>query len=261
MGITLDTIQASFHSITISDGTDTLAIANDGSIAVTDNGGSLTVDATNLDIRDLSAAQDNVAISDGTDTLAVNNDGSLNAVVSATNLDIRDLTHVSDSVKVGDGTDFLAIATDGSIAVTDNGGSLTVDASDLDIRDLTHVSDSVKIGDGTDFLAINNDGSINVTGSLTIAQDAFSTWQTSATTVTTTATQLASTPLTSRDHMVIQNLGNEDIYVGPANTVTTSNGLKIPKGSSQEIALQSDANIYAITANNTANVRVAEYAA
>jgi len=38
--------------------------------------------------------------------------------VEATNLDIRDLTHVSDSIKIGDGTDFLAIAGDGSIAVT-----------------------------------------------------------------------------------------------------------------------------------------------
>lgn len=176
----------------ISDGTDAIAINADGSLNITDNGGSITVDgsvtvtATDLDIRDLSASQDNVAISDGTDTLAVNNDGSINAVVSATDLDIRDLTHVSDSVKIGDGTDFLAVAADGSIAITDNGGSLTVDgtvtiqdggnaisvddaggsltvdATDLDIRDLTHVSDSIKVGDGTDLLAVNADGSINV---------------------------------------------------------------------------------------------------
>lgn len=127
-----------------------LVVNVDGSVNVTDNGGSLTVDgsvtvtATDLDIRDLSAAQDNVAISDGTDTLAVNADGSINAVVSATDLDIRNLSHTQDSVKVGDGTDFLAIAADGSIAVTDNGGSLTVDAVNLDIRDLTAASDSVK---------------------------------------------------------------------------------------------------------------------
>jgi hypothetical protein len=55
--------------------------------------------------------------------------------VSATNLDIRDLTHASDSIKIGDGTDFLAINTDGSINVTlatvadddaDAGGSVKV---------------------------------------------------------------------------------------------------------------------------------------
>jgi hypothetical protein len=75
-----------------------LKVNADGSINVTDNGASLTVDATDLDIRDLSASQDNVAISDGTDTLAVNSDGSINAVVTATNLDIRDLTSATDSV-------------------------------------------------------------------------------------------------------------------------------------------------------------------
>ena len=65
-----------------------VTIANDstGVLSINDNGGSITVDgtvtvtATDLDIRDLSASQDNVAISDGTDTLAVNTDGSINVV-------------------------------------------------------------------------------------------------------------------------------------------------------------------------------------
>jgi len=96
-----------------------------------------------LDDVILDASTSNIAISDGTDTLAVNGDGSINAIVTATDLDIRDLTHVSDSVKVGDGTDFLAIAADGSIAVTDNGGSLTVDFTRL-----LDSTDSVAIGDG-----------------------------------------------------------------------------------------------------------------
>lgn len=60
---------------------------------------TVTVTATDLDIRDLSHTQDSVKIGDGTDFLAVNNDGSINAVVSATNLDIRDLTAASDSVQ------------------------------------------------------------------------------------------------------------------------------------------------------------------
>jgi hypothetical protein len=90
---------------------------SDSPWSIDDGGGSLTVDAIDFDIRDLSASQDNVAISDGTDTLAVNGDGSLNAVVSATDLDIRDLTHATDSVKIGDGTDFLAVEADGSINV------------------------------------------------------------------------------------------------------------------------------------------------
>lgn len=76
-----------------------------------DGGNSITVDAVDLDIRNLSAAQDNVAVSDGTDTLAVNADGSIN--------------------------------------ITDNGGSITVDAVDLDIRDLTLAQDAVKVSANT----------------------------------------------------------------------------------------------------------------
>jgi hypothetical protein len=65
---------------------------------MSDAGGSLTVDASDLDIRDLNSATDSVT-------------------VVATNLDVRDLTHASDSVKIGDGTDFLAVNSDGSINV------------------------------------------------------------------------------------------------------------------------------------------------
>lgn len=183
-------------SVKVGDGTDFLAVNADGSLNITDNGGSLTVDATDLDIRDLDFAQDSVDVSnstnvgvvatdfdirdlshtqdsvkigDGTDFLSVNADGSLNITdnggsltVDATDLDIRDLDAAQDNVAISDGTDTLAINADGSLNITDNGGSLTVDATDLDIRDLSHSQDSVKIGDGTDFLAVNADGSLNV---------------------------------------------------------------------------------------------------
>lgn len=160
-----------------------LAVNADGSVNITDNGGSLTVDAnnldirdlvfasdkvdvtgssvtvsaTNLDIRDLSASQDNVAISDGTDTLAVNGDGSINAVVSATNLDIRDLSSATDSVEVLQAThDNLNananiqvgnadVANGNPVPVSDAGGSLTVDANNLDIRDLAFATDKVDV--------------------------------------------------------------------------------------------------------------------
>jgi hypothetical protein len=80
-------------------------VANGNPVPVSDAGGSLTVDASDLDIRDLAFATDKVDVS-----------GS-SVSVSATDLDIRDLTHASDSVKVGDGTEFLAINSDGSINV------------------------------------------------------------------------------------------------------------------------------------------------
>lgn len=238
--ITLDTLDQTLHSVKVGDGTDLLAINADGSLNITDNGGSITVDGS--------------------------------VTVSATDLDIRDLSHTQDSVKVGDGTDFLALNADGSVNITDNGGSLTVDgtvavssvggtvtvsATDLDIRDLSHTQDSVKIGDGTDFLAVNADGSITVQANFA----GFSTWQTKTVTATTTAGQLDGTPLASRLYVEIQNLGTHDIYVGPTSGVTTANGLKIAKGSSQSIQLDDGADIFCITSSGTADVRFAEYAA
>lgn len=108
-------------------------VANGNPVPVSDAGGSITVDAVNLDIRDLTFATDKVDVS-GSD---------ITATVTATDLDIRDLAFVTDKVDV-------------------SGSAVTVSATNLDIRDLTHASDSIKIGDGTDFLAINTDGSINV---------------------------------------------------------------------------------------------------
>lgn len=148
----------------ITDGNDTALVDASGRLSVSvDNtpavtiSGSVTVTATDLDIRDLNSATDSVT-------------------VVATDLDIRNLSSATDSVAVTDGGGSLTV--DGSVSIT---GSVTVTATDLDIRDLnsatdsvtvlatnldirdlTHATDSVKVGDGTDFLAVNADGSINV---------------------------------------------------------------------------------------------------
>lgn len=66
-------------------GTIRVTLANDQAVvSVDDNGGSLTVDATNLDIRDLDYTTDSVEIKDaGGDALAINADGSINTVSTA----------------------------------------------------------------------------------------------------------------------------------------------------------------------------------
>lgn len=128
-------------AIKIVDGTITsrqLTVNADGSLNITDNGNSLTVDAADLDIRDLAFATDKVDAS-----------GSVVALDAPTLAALESIT-----VQNGAGA--------GAVNIQDGGNSITVDATDLDIRDLTHVSDSMKVGDGTDFLAINTDGSINV---------------------------------------------------------------------------------------------------
>lgn len=172
-----------------------LTVNADGSVNITDNGGSLTVDAVDLDIRDLDSATDSVEVLQAThDNLNANanlqvgdadvedanpvpvSDAGGSLTVDATDLDIRDLVFATDSVDVTGSEVSLDAATlaalesitvqngagAAAVNIQDGGNSITVDATDLDIRDITHVSDSIKIGDGTDFLAINADGSINV---------------------------------------------------------------------------------------------------
>lgn len=129
-----------------------LKVNADGSINVGDNGSSLTVDAVDLDIRDLSHTQDSVQIGDGTDILSVNADGSIN------------ITDNGGSLTIDDGGGSITV--DGSVSITgnvtvdqgtspwvvgDGGSSLTVDAVDLDIRDLSAAQDSVKsqLADGS----------------------------------------------------------------------------------------------------------------
>jgi hypothetical protein len=128
-------------AIKVVDGTLTsqvMTVNADGSLNITDNGGSITVDGT-------------VALDSG--TLAALE----NITVSATDLDIRDLAFATDKVDVSGSQVELGATT---LAALEN---ITVSATDLDIRDLSHVQDSVKIGDGTDLLAVNADGSINTT--------------------------------------------------------------------------------------------------
>lgn len=154
-----------------------LKVLVDGSINVNDNGGSITVDAINLDIRDLVfatdkvdasgsvvaldaptlAALESITVQNGAGAAAVNiQDGGNSITVDAVNLDIRDLAFATDKADVSGSTVELGVTTLAALE------SITVVATDLDIRNLSHTQDSVKIGDGTDFLAVNTDGSINV---------------------------------------------------------------------------------------------------
>lgn len=120
-----------------------------------------------LDSATLAALENiTVTVDNGAGAAAVNiQDGGNSITVDATNLDIRDLAFATDKVDVSGSTVELGATTLAAletITVEQGTSPWVVSATDLDIRDLTHVSDSVKIGDGTEFLAINTDGSINV---------------------------------------------------------------------------------------------------
>jgi hypothetical protein len=227
-------------SVKIGDGTDFLAVNADGSINV-------NFTATDLDIRDLDFAQDSVDVSGSEVSLDSATLAALeNITVSATDLDIRDLAFATDKVDVSGSEVSLDSAT---LAALEN---ITVSATDLDIRDLTHASDSVKVGDGSDFLAINSDGSINN------VDRPFTSIAHGATLATTTAAVLVASPLAGRRTILIQNLGNSDVYLGAAS-VSDTNGIRLPKGASVELEKYgSSVPLYVRTASGNADVRYME---
>lgn len=223
--ITLDTVQADLHSIQIKDAAgDALAISA---------GGAALIEAVDLDIRDLAFATDKVDVTG-----------------SEVSLDAGTLAAL-ESITVQNGAGAAAVN------IQDGGNSITVDASDLDIRDLSHTQDSVKIGDGTDFLAINADGSINAQ----FTEAGYASWKVTTQAVGASEVQLVSTPLTGRTRVEIQNLGSKDVWIRQITGVSTSNGLKISKGSSFVEALDAGAAIFAISDGASADLRIAEYAA
>jgi len=140
----------------LDNGTDQpLKVDASGVLAIQDGGGSITVDATDLDIRDLDNATDNV--------LVYGSDGVVN----------------------------LPLLTDnaGALAIQDNGASITVDATDLDIRDLDNTTDSVLVygNDGVNNVALLTDAS----GVLQVA--AVASYMEASETVNTGATFVGST--------------------------------------------------------------------
>jgi hypothetical protein len=178
-------------------------------------------------------------------------------VAAGINVEV-DLSHLDDSVRLGNGTDFFTSTSEnGDIAldVHISNTSLVVTATNLDIRDLTHVSDSVKVGDGTDFLAVETDGSINVNSK----KVGMSSLAHSAVSVTTTETQLVASPLSGRKSILIQNLGNANVYLGLTG-LTTADSVLLPKGASVEFEYGVGIDLYAITSSGTADVRIFEAA-
>jgi hypothetical protein len=78
--------------------------------------------------------------------------------------------------------------------------------------------------------------------------------------VISTEVALPTTNLAGRVSMIVQNLSQtQPIYVGPTG-VTTSTGLKIPKGGSLEIPAGEAIDLYGIAPSGTQDVRVFELA-
>jgi len=109
---TVTTLTSITNDVNIADGGNSITV--DGTVAATQSGvwdiGTVTT---------LTGITNDVNIADGGNSITVDGTVAISGTVTvdASDLDIRDLTHVSDSVKVGDGTDLLAVNSDGSINV------------------------------------------------------------------------------------------------------------------------------------------------
>jgi hypothetical protein len=182
-------------------------------------------------------------------------------VVTASDLDIRDLTHVSDSIKIGDGTDFLAVNADGSINVNLTDDGVADDAPDagnpLKVGSravsgaLTAVSAS---NDRADLLSdMYRRVWINDSPNISVASAAVSVPAASA-------VALPAAALAGRRRIMIQNLGSNDVYVGPTG-VTSSSGLRVAKGSTLALEVGENIALFARASSGAANdVRVFELA-
>jgi len=87
-----------------TDSTGALWVKQSGDMNIADGGNSITVDAVNLDVRDLTHVSDSVKIGDGTDFLAINGDGSINANFTAVS---EDETHAVSAVAKGANADVV----------------------------------------------------------------------------------------------------------------------------------------------------------
>lgn len=203
-----------------------------GALHISDGGGSITVDASNLDIRDLAFATDKV-------------DASGSSV------------SITGTVAVTQSTSPWVIG--------DGGGSITVDAVDLDIRNLNFSTDSVtsRLNDGAGNSISSTSNALNVfvtgSGALTINDAALANtaFENTAKSVTTTTGVLLATQLAARKYMYVQNLGSKSIYVGKSG-VTTSDGLRLSAGAIGEFRFGPALSLHAVADSGTQDIRLME---
>jgi hypothetical protein len=251
-----------------------------------------------LDEVILDASTSSISISDGTDTLAVNADGSINTTVTATDLDIRDLVNTQDSVAIGDETNLVDMQQmDSAFGTTsfgfgifgvrqDAGGSPVSGDGDAhplvfnnagELKVSANLSSSVSDDEPyTEMpIAIGGRGVSGALTALSATNDKFDilgdlyrrVWvndssnigaNAEAQSVGTTAAEALATPLAGRKSVTVQNNSNNSVYLGTDNTVTTANGMHIPKRSSATYPIGPDIDIWLIADAAATDVRLYE---
>ena len=133
-------------------------------VFINTSGGSVSISGTvALNTATLSALE-NITVQNGSGASAVNiQDGGNSITVDATDLDIRNLVFATDKVDVTNSTVGLDATTlsalesitvqnaggGSAVNIQDGGNSITVDAIDLDIRNLVFATDKVDVSNST----------------------------------------------------------------------------------------------------------------
>ena len=260
MSITVNKLDAACnHSVKISDGTNELSIDGSGFITANING-TVTVDATDLDIRDLVHTQDSVDLGDGTSTWNLQ---TLDSAFNDTGVSVGIAGVRQDAAG-------SPVSADGDAhpLVFNNDGELKV-AADLTSSVADDAADSgnpIKVGGrGVDgaltALSASNDR-FDLLGDLyrRVYVNASPNVGTSheAASVTTTAAEVLGTPLGGRTHVTVQNLGDAAVYIGNSSGVTSANGIQIPPCSSATFEWGEDLDMFLIAASGTQDVRLLE---
>lgn len=203
---------------------------------------SIVVTATDLDIRDLTQA-DEITVYQGTDPW----------VVSATDLDIRDLDHSQDNVAIAQGGNTMVVNADGSINVNAdidivNGAEKAEDAAHasgdigqyvLAVRQDSLASSTSNDGDYAS-LKVNAAGAlyVNVENTITVNDAALAATAianaANALDVADTAEAAVASALANRKYLWIYNNDNSKVYIGSSG-VTAANGFPVSPGSYMEL--------------------------
>lgn len=276
MGISIDKLQFDPSAPTQNQRVGSFLIGSGGTV-ISETGSSLnvnvtnslTISATDLDIRDLVFATDKVDVSGSEVSLDAATLAALeNITVSATDLDIRNLDYSLDNVAIKGATgNQLVVNADGSINVNAdisvvNGHEKAEDAAhasgDIGSYMLSVRSDIPTAGTSTDgdyasFLS-DNKGRLWVNDSANAGQSY------GALSVTSTAAEFLGSPLAGRKLLLLQNLGSQDVYIGFNNSVTSSNGTQLAKYSSIELPFGDNLDVFMVTASGTSDVRYIQLA-
>ncbi len=291
MSLTLDRLEE--IKIVDSNG-DELGIDASGYITANING-TVAISATDLDIRDLTHVSDSVKIGDGTETANVNASNELqvvddgaNTLLGTIDADTSALAGTVDGTELQvdivaalpAGTNNIGDVDIASIAAGDNniGNVDIVTMPGIYAEDSAHSSSDdgmfalavrqdadAAFGADGDYgpLQLDSNGFLKVSGSFTAEEDSYDTLKASVETVGTSAVELATTPLSGRKNIIVQNLGSSDIYLAEDNTVTVAGatgGILVSKKSNLELKASAVMNLWAISANAGNDIRVLEMA-